>query len=104
MKRFKIDLSGELKDVTNKPMATSLEDPTSMKLSLVMQDALAKCQSETPLKTWTWAMDLTASPFLLVDQHDKNKLREVVSKFAMLDFAKAQLLLAIDGATEATDG
>jgi hypothetical protein len=100
MKRFRVDLSGELRDVLNNPMVTSPTDETLLSLARVMQDGLSKAQTDVPLKVWTWAMDLTNNTFLVLDQPDRSKLREIVTKFTIFDFAKAQLLLAIDNAVE----
>lgn len=98
--RFKIELAGELRDVTNRPIVTSPDDQTIMTLARVMQDGLSKAQSDAPIKVWTWAMDLTNNTFLVLDQPDRAKLKEIVSKFTIFDFAKAQLLLCIENAEE----
>lgn len=100
MKRNKIDLDKPLLNVAGESVAVSPSDARPMTLAMVMQDGLGKTQSDIPVKVWTWINDLIKSPSLTLDQPDKAKLYDLVTRFQIFDFAKAQLLLSIENAEE----
>lgn len=98
--RFTIDLSGPLLNAKGEPMTVSPTDQSLMTLAATLHSGLSNTQSESPVKVWTWCMDLTKSETISIDIADKKLLMDIVQKFAIVDFAKAQLLIQIENAKE----